>query len=119
MAFIICRNCTLLQRQEDIPYEINFNFEGRQFELDYYPVFLAQKNYDCVNENSCIFFSLKSLTYLVQSCGYKVTDAVVSGDKLVVGFDILNRLERIQVNEQKMRLDNQFTYFLASCRMKR
>ena len=41
--FVFCKNCTTLQRKDDIPYEINFNFEGRKLEVPYYPAFLRNQ----------------------------------------------------------------------------
>jgi len=118
MAFLICKTCTLFQRQEDILYEINFNFGGGQFTLDYYPYFLIKKEYDCVDENSCMFFSLKAISYLLQGAGYKVTDAHLEGNKLNVAFQKLNTLEKIEQYEMRRKLDSQFTYFLLSLKKK-
>lgn len=118
MVFLICRSCTLLQRQEDIPYQIDFNFEGRQFELPYYPYFLIKKEFDFVNGDSCVFFSMRAIEYLLQSSGYKVIDAKIVDNKLYVAFDKLNNLEKIQSFEKRKRLDNQFTYFLLSVKNK-
>lgn len=116
--FVFCKDCTLLQRQEDIPFEINFNFEGRQFELDYYPAFLSKNELDCVTEDSCLFFSLQAIEKLLYDNGFKVTDAQVNENKLHVVFDKLTKFEKIKLLEKKLRLDNQFSFFLWAVKLK-
>ena len=109
---MFCERCTLLQRQEDIPYQIDFNFEGRYFELPYFPVFLPNKNLDHVTANTCLFFSLQAINYLLKVSGYAITQAFVRGEILVVAFDKATPLQKLETFEELKRLDNKFTYFL-------
>lgn len=110
--FVVCKNCTLLQRKDDMSYETNFNFEGRLFILDYYPVFLSLGKLDCITENACMFFSCTAIEYLLNTQGYKIIDAQIIDTKLHVSFDKLLPLEKIRLNEERMRLTNFYTYFL-------
>lgn len=93
-------------------FEINFNFEGRAFVLDYYPTFLSQGKLDCVTETACMFFSCTAVEYLLNSNGYKIIDAQIVDTKLHVSFDKLLPIEKIRLNEKRMKLDNWGTYFL-------
>jgi hypothetical protein len=117
LMLLFCKECTLLQRQDDISYEANFNFEERQFELDYYPAFLSKNELDCVTE-SVMFFSLKAIERLLNDNGFKLMDADIEGNKLLVSFDKLSKLEKLQSLEKKLRLDNQFSFFLWAVKLK-
>lgn len=112
LQFVVCKKCTLLQRKDDIPFEIKFNFEGRSFILDYYPVFLSKGKLDCVTDDTCVFFSFTAIEYLLNSQGYKIISAQIIGTKLGVSFDRLLPMEKIRLNEERMKLDNFYTYFL-------
>lgn len=117
--YLFCKDCTLLQRKDDIPYEANFNFEGRQFDLDYYPAFLSRNDLSGVTKDSVMFFSLKAVDVLLSNSGFKLIDAEVKDNKLHVVFDKLSRLEKLQLLEKKLRLDNQFSYFLLAVKLRK
>lgn len=118
-VFVVCKDCTLLQRRDDIPYEVFFNFEGRQCNFDYYPVFLAKSQLDCVTKDTCMLFSLRAIEHLLYMQGYKVTNAEIVDSKMYVAFDKLNRLEQLQRYEKKAKLDNYFSYFLWAVQLKK
>lgn len=117
--FVFCKECTLLQRQDDIPYEANFNFEGRQFELDYYPAFLSRNDLESIDEDSVMFFSLKAIERLLNDNGFKIIDADIMESKLHIVFDKLSKLEKLRSVEKKLKLDNQFSYFLWAVKLKK
>lgn len=117
-VFVFCKECTLLQREKDIPCSITLDFTEKMLEVDYYPAFLSKKELDCVSEDSCLFFSLTALEKLLCTAGYKVTDAEVQGNKLFVAFDKLTRLEKLHNIEKKLKLDNQFSFFLWALKTK-
>lgn len=119
MVFLFCEVCTLLQRADDVPYELDFNFEGRQFVLPYYPAFLENKNLSWVSEDSCVFFSLKAIEFILNIMGYTVTNAVIKEETLAVSFDKATSLEKIRTYEQLKRLDNKYTYFLYAIQQKK
>lgn len=114
VSFVFCKNCTALQRGENIPYEIDFNFSGGVLELDYFPIDLS-----CIKKESVILWNLKSFSHLLKMAGYRVTQASVVEKKLVVTFDKLSPLERIEFFEEIKRFDNKFTYFLIAIRLKK
>lgn len=117
--FMFCEKCTLLQRQDDMLYQIDFNFEGRYFELPYFPAFLQNKNLDPVHESVCMFFTLKAISYLLSGQGYTVTQAVVKGETLHVSFDKSSSLQKLVFFEDEKRFDNKFTYFLFAIQQKK
>lgn len=116
--YCYCKDCTLLQRAEDIPFELFLNFEGRRFELDYYPAFLEKHDLDCVTDESVVFFSYQAIESLLNRNGYDVVDAAIQGTKLIVTFDRMPRWKRIKFYEQSKKLTNKFTYFLYAIKNK-
>lgn len=117
--YVVCKVCTTLQRKEDILYSIDINFEGRKFELDYYPAFLKNHDTTPMTEDVCIFFSLGSIEYVLNKCGYEVVDAAVVGYKLHVLFEPFTMLKKIRNFEKKQRLNNQYTFFLWAIQLKK
>lgn len=116
-TYLICQVCTLLQREQDIKYDLTFDFSTGLISFDYYPYFLNKKEMP-VSENSCMFFSLKAIELLLQKGGHKVINAKLNEGKLEVRFEKLNSLERLRLFEKVKKLSSQFTYFLASVKMK-
>lgn len=117
--YVVCKICTTLQRREDILYQIDFNFEGRRFEVDYYPAFLKSHDTTPMTKDKVFFFSLTSIEYILSQCGYDITEVVLDGYTLHVVFDKVSLLKRIQRAEKRMRLDNQYTFMLWAMQLKK
>ena len=118
MYFVFCKFCHTLQRKDDTPYQIDFNFEGRQLEVDYYPAFLL--NHDTAPlSKGCVFFSLFSIEYILEKMGYEIIEINLIGYRLYVAFQPLSKLKRLRSKEKKMKLDNQFTFMLWAMQFKK
>ncbi len=114
--FVICQTCTLLQRQDNVAYNISFDLTQGIIEVDYYPYFLTIKAFP---KDTIVFFSLKAIEAILEQEGYVVIDATTTNDgKLLVKFDRMNNLDRIRLYEMVKKLSSQFTYFLHSVKNK-
>lgn len=111
-TLVICQLCTLLQKSEDVPFEVTFDFSLGNLSVDYYPFLLEKKKLGV--GDTCMFFSLKSMEVLLQKAGYKVNNARLNGDKLEVFFEKLDTTDRIRLYEKAKKLGSQFTFFLFS-----
>lgn len=116
-AFVICQMCTLLQREDNVPYNIAFDLASGGFSVDYYPYFLLKKNFP--KEDRIIYFSLKAIEAMLEQAGYKVKDAHTTDEgKIEVQIEKLDNLDRLRVFEMMRKLGSQFTYFLYSVKKK-
>jgi hypothetical protein len=114
--FVICKLCTLLQRKDDIPYNITFDFSIGILSVDYYPYFLKTQ---FPKEDICLYFSLKSIEVILEQAGYKVVDTQTTDEgKLNVQFDKLDNVDKLRLYEMMRKLGSQFTYLLYSMRKK-
>ncbi len=114
--FVICQLCTLLQRKDDIPYNITFDFSSGGITVDYYPYFLKTK---FPTEEAVIYFSLKSIEVILEQAGYEVVNAQTTDEgKLEVQFQKMNNVDRLRLFEMMKKLNNQFTYFLHRVKKK-
>jgi hypothetical protein len=114
--FVICQTCTLLQRQDDISYEITFDLSLGNISVDYYPYFLRT---EFSKEEAIVYFSLKAIEVILEQGAYKVTDVQTTDDgKLNVQFERMNNLEKLRLFEMVKKLGSQFTYFLYSVKKK-
>lgn len=119
LVFIFCKDCTLLQRKEEMPYELNFNPEEKQLEVDYYPAFLSENELGCINESSVVLFSLKAIETLLNNNGFKITDVEMEDNKLYVAFAEFSSLEKLHFIEKRLKLNNQYSYFLWAVKLKK
>lgn len=117
LPFVICQTCTLLQKQEEVPYDLTFDLSTGGFVIDYYPYFLTIKAFP--KEDMVFFFSLKAIEVLLEQHGYVVKDAKTTNDgKLEVLFEKMSNVDRIRLYEMVKKLGSQFTYFLHSVKNK-
>ncbi len=115
--FVICQTCTLLQRKENVLYNLTFDLSRGGIAVDYYPYFLTIKEFP--KDDSVFYFSLKAIEAIVQAQGYIVTAAVTTNDgKLEVAIEKMSNLDRIRLYEIVKKLSSQFTYFLHSVKNK-
>ncbi len=115
--FVICQVCTLLQRQDNIPYELTFDLSSGVFAVDYFPYFLTIQKFP--EDDRCMYFSLKSIEAILEQEGYQVIDARTTNEgKLEVKFEKMSSLDRIRLYEMVKKLGSQFTYFLHSVKNK-
>ncbi len=114
--FVICQLCTLLQRKDDVPYNITFDFSSGGLAVDYYPYFLKTK---FPKEESVVYFSLKAIEIILQQAGYRVVDCQTTDEgKLEVLFEKMDRVDKLRMYELMKQLSSQFTYFLYSVKKK-
>ena len=115
--FVICQACTLLQRKDDVPYNLTFDLSTGGISVNYYPYFLTIKVFP--KEEQVFYFSLKAIEAIVQQQGYLVTAANTTKDgKLEVVVEKMGNLDRIRFYEIVKKLGSQFTYFLVSVKNK-
>lgn len=115
-TFVICQTCTLLQRQDNILYELNFDLASSIITVDYYPYFLLKS---FPKEDKTIYFSLKSVEVILEQVGFKVIDAQTTDDGMLeVRFERMDSVDKLRVFEMMKKLSSQFTYFLYSVKKK-
>ncbi len=115
--FVICQTCTLLQRRESVPYNVEFDLSSGAIEVDYYPYFLTIKAFP--NDDTVLYYSLKAIEVILEQEGYIVMAALTTKEgKLQVQFEKMSNLDRIRLYEMVKKLGSQFTYFLFDVKSK-
>jgi hypothetical protein len=117
--YVFCKICKTLQRKDDMLYEINFDFSTGRVAVPYYPIFLDKHDTEPLTEDRCLYFSLSSIEYLLNACGYEVLQAEVNGYDLLVDFKPLTKLDKIRRFEKRKKLDNQYTFMLWAMQLKK
>lgn len=106
---MFCEQCYALQRKDDVPYEVTFDFSQGVLQLSYFPRLLENKD-TTLFETTPIFFSFHAVEYILTHAGYKVTDAKVIGNELLVAFQKALPVEKLRTYEEKLK--SKYTYFL-------